>query len=459
MVYFQISPVGFDCGLDKNNCEKYPDYCKECVKTRFEEFGLVLKHNMKFTIVDSEEKRIQMFQDIIWKKFLDVLNIKHIILIAKHSGLTIIDYPISGAGVETELLTGFMQANIAFSKSGDTSTSSDNYNVNHQYYEFQYEKFNILLKNGQFIRTCLVLDHKASTSLKTLLSEFIQEYEVRYQNKMEDYIKRGKLSFKDTIDFIIDTFNIKLVFPMVLTHTILPEMLDSIKKNPKQKAIIDFAKQLLDTKQFFFIINLLDEVQRIVDIDANILLYEIYQLLEKNIIIPTTIEFAENKILQFQESQATRIANNELISSLIGNDDEINDLKERAKNMDEEEARNSLNSFLKKAETMEKALIYKQAQKEYEKALFLATGFDFKEEIGRISFMVLELDKKINDLDLEYSLNAGEKAEKRKDYINAINHYRQGLVLLRKAEDFNGNESRIKKLEKKLVILKRNLDK
>ncbi|MFX1590829.1 MAG: hypothetical protein ACFFC1_22065 [Promethearchaeota archaeon] len=455
MVYFQISPVGFDCGSDKNNCNKYPDFCKECIKSKLEKMGLDLKHNIKFTVIDSEEKRVQMIQDLIWQKFLDVLNIKHIILIAKHSGLTIIDYPISGAGVETELLTGFMQANIAFSESGNTSSSSDN--INNKYYEFQYEKFNILLKNGQFIRACMVLDHKASTSLKTLVSEFLQEYEIKYQKKIEDYINRSKLGFEDTIDFIIDTFNIKLVFPMILSHTILPEMLDSIKKNHKQKAIIDFAKQLSDTKQFFFIINLLDEVQKIVDIDASILLYEIYQLLEKNIIIPTTIEFAETKILQFQESQAIRIANNELISSIIANDDEINDLKERAKDMGEEEARSSITSFIKKAETAERGYIYKEAQKEYEKALYLATGFDFKEDIGRISFMILELDKKINDIELEYSLKAGEKAEKRKDYINAINYYQQGLLLLRKAEAFNGNESRIKKLEKKIVNLQKHL--
>ena len=28
MVYFQVSPVGFDCGKDKNNCEKYQEFCK-----------------------------------------------------------------------------------------------------------------------------------------------------------------------------------------------------------------------------------------------------------------------------------------------------------------------------------------------------------------------------------------------------------------------------------------------
>jgi len=457
MVYFQISPVGFNCGTDKNNCDKYPDFCKECVKTQLEKFGLDLKHNIKFTIIDSEEKRIQMFQDLIWQKFLDVLNLKHILLMAKESGLPIIDYPISGAGVNTELLTGFIQANITFSESGSTSNSIENYGYNHQFYEFQYETFNILLKNGQFIRICLVLDHKASVSLKTLVSEFLQDYEARYLDKLERLINAGMLNFEDTIDFIIDTFNIKLVFPMILTHTFLPDMLESIKKNPIQKAIIDFAKQLLATKQFFFVINLLDEVQKIVNIDANILLYEISLLLERNIIIPTTIEFAETKILQFQETQAIRIAKNELISSITANDDEISELKEKAKYMSEEDVKTSINTYIRKAETAERASIYKEAQKEYEKALYLATGFDMKEDIGRISFMVLEVDKKIRELDLEYTLNAGEKAEKRKDYINAINYYRQGLILLREAEDVNGNESRIKKLEKKIQNLQKHL--
>ena len=457
MVYFQISPVGFDCGLDKNNCGKYPDFCKECVKAHFEKFGLDLKHNIKFTIVDSEEKRIQMFQDLTWQKFLDVLNIKHVLLMAKNSGLPIIDYPISGAGVNIGLLTGFIQANITFSESRYSSNGIENYGRNHQFYEFQYETFNILLKNGEFIRICLVLDHKASDSLKTLVTEFLKEYEGRYLNRLEKLINAGMLNFEDTIDFVIDTFNIKLVFPMVLTHTFLPDTLELIKKNPIQKAIIDFAKELLVSKPFFFIINLLDKVQKIVNIDANTLLYEIYQLLEKRIILPTTIETAEINILQFQESQAIRIASNELISSIIANDDAISELKERAKYMSEEEVRMSINSFIKKAETAEKSLIYKEAQQEYEKALYLATGFDIKEDIGRISFMVLELDKKIKELELEYTLKAGENAEKRKDYINAINYCKQALNILRDVQNLNGNESKIKKLEKKILNLQKHL--
>jgi len=177
----------------------------------------------------------------------------------------------------------------------------------------------------------------------------------------------------------------------------------------------------------------------------------------KNYIIPTTIETAEDKILRFHESEATRLANNELISPILANDDAINELKEKAKSMSEEEVTKAITTYIKKAETAEKALIYKEALREYEKALFLATGFDFKDEIGRISFLVLELDKKIKEMDLDYAINAAEKAEKRKDYINAINYYKQGLKILKEVQEFNGNESRIKKLEKKIVNLQKHL--
>jgi hypothetical protein len=455
MVYFQISSIGFDCRTDKNDCEKYPDFCKECVKAQLEKFGLYLEHNLKFTIIDSEEKRIQMFRDLIWHKFLDVLNIKYILLMAKESGLALVDYPISGAGVNTELLTGFIQANITFSESSITSNRDANHGNNLQFYEFQYKTFNILLKNGQFIRICLVLDEKASDSLKTLVTDFLSEYESRYLDKIGAHIRKGTGHFEDTIDYITDTFNVKLVFPMILTHTLLPDELDLIQKNPIQKAIMDFAKLLLVSKSFFFIINLIDEVHKIVRIDANKILYEVYQLIEKKIIIPTTIETAEDKISKFQESRAVRIASNELISSIISNDDAINELKEKVKHMSEEEIKSSILSFIRKAEAAEKGLAYKEAQEEYEMALFLASGFDYKDEVGRISFMILELDKKIKELELEYALKIGEKAEKKKDYVKAINYYQQGLKILYDAQEFY--ESRIKKLKKKIENLQKNL--
>lgn len=457
MVYFQISRIGFDCQIEKENCKDYPNLCIDCVKTQLKKYSLDINQNIKITLIDSEEKRIQMFQDLIWQKFLDVLNIKHIVLLAKDSGLPIIDYPISGAGVDIELLSGFIQANITFSESSTVINHNTGFEQKKVFYEFQYHNFNILLKNGEFLRVAMVLDNKASDSLKNLVTDFLIDYEGRYLDKIGALVRTGMLEFDHTIDFFIDTFNIKLVFPHVLTHTFLPGVLEEIEKNPIQKAVVDLARELLASKQFFFLINLIDEVQKIVHIGANRILYEIHQLIDKEVIIPTTIETAENSISNFQESKATRIANNELISPIIANENAINELKEKAKYMSEEEVKRSIASFIKKAEAAEKGLAYKEAQKECEKALYLATGFDLKDEVGKISFLILELDKKIKELELEYALKVGEKAVKKKDYIKAINYYKEGLKFLEDSSVFEDSESRIKKLEKKLTNLQKHL--
>ena len=214
MVYFQISRVGFDCGLEKDSCKDYPSYCSECVIKHLEKFSLDVNQNIKVTLIDSEEKRIQMIQDLIWQKFLDVLNIKHIVLTAKKSGLLVIDYPVSGAGIDLQLLTGFIQANVSFSESSNVQSDSTSHQQDLQYYEFQYHNFSILLKNGEFLRICLVLDQNASDSLKLLVSEVLNEYEARYLDKISALIRKGRVNFKSTRDFIIEMFNIKLVFPV-----------------------------------------------------------------------------------------------------------------------------------------------------------------------------------------------------------------------------------------------------
>lgn len=456
MVYFQISRIGFNCGYDKKECVKYPEYCTECIKSRLEKLGLEVDPNINIEEMDSEEKRIQMFRDLIWQKFLDVLNIKHILLMVKDSGLLIVNYPISGAGVDVELLTGFLQANITFSESGENSNYSDNL-AYHQFYELQYKTFNVILRNGKYIRICLVLDYKASQSLKALIIEFLQRYEIRYKDNLIKVISSGAFKADGTIDFITEFFNVKLVFPMILTHKFLPDVLDTINENYIQKAIIKFARDYLAAKQFFFIYDLLNEMKKIVDIEAKIILYEIYQLLIMNVIIPTTIETAENKVKTFQESHAIRIADNELISSIIANDHEIYELKEKANNLSEEEARKMMKSFVKKGQTAEKAMVYKEAQKEYEKALYLATGFDFQDDIGKISFMVLELDKKIKKMEIDYAESMGEKLEKSNDLINAIRNYKNALNVLKDYSLLNESESRIKKLEKKLAKLQKQI--
>ncbi|MHA1191352.1 MAG: hypothetical protein ACTSP9_03535 [Promethearchaeota archaeon] len=453
MVYFQVSRIGFNCGKEKGECSFYPDHCKECVKTYIAKVGFDTSQNIKISMMDSEEKQIQMQQSLIWYKFMDVLNIKSVILQTKDSGLLILNYPVSGSKLNVDLLIGFMQANITFSNSRSIETRSDN----HNFYELQYDTFNLLIKNGNSIRICLVLDGKASESLKQKVNEFLHEYERKFNQKIERLLKSGMLYFDDTVDFIIEAFNIKLVFPMVLSHLISPGDLELINKNLIQKAIIDIANELLTTKNFFFINNLIDIVQPVVKSHPSIILYEIYQLLERNIINPSKIENLAVEVKKFQETRAKRIADNELISSILANDDAMNKLKEKARTLNIDEAKKLMENFVKKGETTEKALAYKEAQKEYEKALYLATGFNFELSIGKISFIILELDKKIKALEIDFCLEFGEKAEKKKDYFNAIQNFQSAIGILGNNGGAIENASKIKKLEKRILSLQKHL--
>jgi len=460
MVYFEISRVGFNCGFDKEKCPDYPNNCMNCIKSQLRDMGFEVHANIRISEMDSEEKRQKMYQDLIWQRFLDVLNIKHIILMSKSSGAAIVDYPITGAGVDVGLLSGFIQANISFSKN-ESFNNREEQKISvseEQFYEFDYKDFTILLKNGELIRSCLVLEQKASESLKNLVSEFIVDYERRYRTNILKYESSGQLTFDETIDYIINTFNVQLVFPMVLSHTVPPKISEQINENYVKRAIMKITKELLLNKPFFFINNILNRVTNIANIDIKIVLYEVYQLLELNFIIPTKLEVAESKFKSFKKSRAVHFEKNKNLNSLLTNDNEFEHLKKRAKKLESEEARELMNKFIKKGEVSQNAMIYQAALKEYEKALYLASGFDFEEDIGKISFKILEVQKKINDIELEYAQEAGEKAEKRKDYINSIRYYKKAIDILEESlQTVQVNpdeiEERIRKLEKKISKL------
>ncbi len=454
MVYFEIKNIGFNCGYDKGECARYPGSCNKCIQDRINSLGFKIDTNIRIMEMDSDEKRLQMYQDQIWQEYLNVLNLKHIILMDNASGLPIINYPVSNVGIDAELLSGFIQANITFSESSGV-VKRDSL-IDFQFYEFQYENFYILLKNGEWSRACLILDHKQSKSLQLITRDFLIDFERKYEQELMNLRNHGFLEFPNLQEFIIETFNVQFLFPMVIARSIAPGIIESINQNKIQNAILKIAEENLISKQFFFINTLLNKIKDIVNVESKIIVYEIYQLLKMKIIIPTTLETAETSVKTFQEERARKLENSQVISHIITTDDNvlaIEELKVKAKYMDEKEAQKCMDLFIKKGKTAEKARIYKEAQKEYEKALFLATGFNFKMEIGKISFMIVELDKIIAEMDLDFSLSAAESSEKKRNYIDSIRHYKKAIRILENDANLGNTDSKIKKIQKKIEKL------
>ncbi|MFX0081925.1 MAG: hypothetical protein ACFE94_09250 [Candidatus Hodarchaeota archaeon] len=457
MVYFEINQLGFNCGVSKSKCAKYPKYCMSCLKKKLKELGFEVDSSLEVFELDSYERHLQVEREIIWRKFLDVLNIRHIILMDKESGLKLLNYSVSGAEIDADLLSGFIQANITFSESDTVSSNGSSYLRNDQFYEFQYQNFNILLKNGEFIRICLILDHTASDNLRTDVRQFLLEYEDIFQNEISNFKDSGIFNVENMIEYLVDSFNVKLVFPMSLAHSIAPNDLEKINQNQIQKAILTLAKELLASKQFFFINNLLNRVKKIVNLDANIILYEIYQLVKNNIFISTNLETVASNIEMLEETISEKVAKFKPISSILSSNTGIDAIELNLDEMDILSASKMIKEFVKKAKNAEKTLAYQVAEKEYKKALYIAREFNIKEDINRISQSVLDLEKKEKQLELDFALEAGENAEKNGDYLNSINFYQKALKILESFLIFNVSDSRIKKLKKKIMRLREEI--
>lgn len=452
MPYFEINSLSFNCGLSKSRCQKYPKYCMRCLKKKLRQLGFEINSNLEVFELDSYERHLQVEREIIWQKFLDVLNIRHILIMDKDSGLKLLSYSISGADINADLLSGFIQANITFSESEKVTPKGSKYVKNQQFYEFQYQDFNILLKNGEFIRLCLILDHKASDNMRTDVLQFLREYEDLFHNEITDFKNSGVFKADNMVEYLIDSLNIKLVFPMSLAHSIAPNDIEKINDNQLQKAIFNLIKELLASKPFFFIYNLLNRVKKIVNIESNVILYEIYQLFENNIIISTNVEAVASDIESKEEERTEKVAKYKSISSIITNHFDIEDLD--IEGMDTASAIKLVKDLLKRGKEAERALAYQIADKEYKKALYISREFNLKDDITKISQIILELEKKEKQLELDFAMKAAENAEKNGDIINSINYYQKALKILEGFLIFNVTDSRIKKLKKKIIKLR-----
>jgi len=453
MATFIVNGLMFNCGI--MNCPKAPKYCNECVTNRLKKMGFEISSGIQIFSVD--EKQIQVERNKIWQIFLDVLNIKHIIIMDKESGLALLNYPVSAVDIKVELLSGFIQANITFSESTQGLNIDPSSVVEHPFYELQYKRFNMLLKNGEYIRLIMILDHKSSDHMKILVSHFLPEFEARFKEQLTIYKNTGAFSSKNMVEFIIDSFNINLVFPMTLAYAIPPEFLKEINNDPIQNAIINLARDTLSSKSFFYINTLLDKIKKIVNIDAQVMLHGIYKLLNKKIIVPMQLETVVTNLEVAQEANQKRAMKIKSISSIIITDDDMTELEEQMKNLNKDSAKKVIKNLIKRGKTAEKSSTFDITLKEYNKALVVAKKFGLKDDISKISSMIFETEKKAKQLELDFALETGENAEKSKDYINAIYYYQKALKILEGFLIYDGSDSRIKKLKKKIIKIREEM--
>jgi len=453
MGFFIINGLGFNCQYERNNCPYSTLSCKNCLINSLKKFGFEPTSDLKIFKVVSDEKRFEIEKESIWQKFLDVLNIKHVIIMEKETGLVLLNYPVSTSHIDVDLLSGFIQANITFSESNKVSGNNNTSEMTH-FYEFQYKDFNILLRDGNYVRTCIILDHKASMYMRNNMKQFIVSFEEKFKEKFQSLRETGIFDNEGMNDNVIASFNIDLVFPMTLAHAIPPEVLKQINENAIQKAIYDLALEMLSNRPFFYINTLLNRVKKIVKINPNTLLFEIYRLYEKKIIVSKPIENVLNDMEDKHQKTQIRTDKIKPISAVIISDDDLSDLRDQMELLDENDQRELIKGLIKKGKIAERSLDYLDAQKEYEKAQLLSREFSFHEENKKSSKKIFNLEKKQRNIELEFAVETAEIAEKSKDFIKAIYHYQKALKIMENNVIYAEPDPRIKKIKRKIFKMR-----
>ncbi len=442
MTYFKLVS-GFDCGVDKSFCQfGYPENCFNCISKKFSE-GNILMDIIEATEQHSEEKRKEMLYKHIWRKYQDILTIRHLIILSK-DGLPAFNMPVGDLPIDASLISGFIQANVAFSS--EDLTLIDKIKPEKDFYEFEYKNFHVLLKNGKLCRICLILDQKPSNNLKESLSNFTNIFEEIYENELNEFEDTGDLSLLDPVKRLVEnSFEVTMKYPLTISSQIPPSQVEALSLI--QKAIYECAKELLKEESYFYIPTLIDTTIKLIgNLSKEEILWNIYQLMRENVIY---WEEEQLKSLDL-DSEAKEIQKREQIIHTFMDKKKLDEMFFEAGEMSIDEARKKIKSLVKKGEIAEKDAVYQEALNEYQKALIYAREFNLDNDIGKISFKILETEKLNKKVELEFAMEQASISEKKKNYAIALKYLFQTKEILLEENDDGRNDKQIQKIDQRI---------
>ncbi|MFX1524161.1 MAG: hypothetical protein ACFFCC_11690 [Promethearchaeota archaeon] len=414
MTHFKLVS-GIDCGIDKSVCENgYPDNCFNCLSKRFSEANIFIDI---YEVVEqqSEQKRREMLYKHIWRKYQDILSIRHVIILSK-GGVPAFNMAVGDLPIDPSLIAGFIQANVVFS--GEELTLIDKINPEKNFYEFEYKNFHLLLKVGTLCTPCLILDRRASGNLRESLSNFADILEGDYEDELQEFDKTGDINILTPVKNLVEKlFEVTIIYPLTLSTQIPPDLFENL--TPIQKAVYETCKDLLKDEDFFFILNLINTTSKLLGvISKEEILWNIYQMIREDVIIWADLEFQRKEL----ESKEEDIQKREYVIQKIMEIKDLDEIIFECQDMNEDTAMKKVKSLLKKGEIAEKDAAYQEALNEYNKALTYTKEFNMERMIGKISFKILEIIKLNKEVELNFALEQASKSEKRKDYVVALKY-------------------------------------
>ncbi|MFX1420195.1 MAG: hypothetical protein ACFE9N_14870 [Promethearchaeota archaeon] len=232
------------------------------------------------TVRQIRRSRLRKFWAGEAKTLDDLVKISYIMIIHKDVGVSIFNKQISLEGIDSDLISGFLQAISQFR----TEIKKDSAAAKGQEFEMDYGDFKIVIADGEFVRVALILDGTPSEKLKESQWLFTEQFEKRFSSLLVNFT--GDITpFREAEDMIENYFNITLVYPLQLG-----KHYGVVKLKGLEKALVEVAEQIQKERNFFFISSLINFVLAGTKKSRDEIITTIIELKRKGLIIPVHVE-------------------------------------------------------------------------------------------------------------------------------------------------------------------------
>jgi hypothetical protein len=210
----------------------------------------------------------------------DLVKISYIMIIHKNVGVSIYNKQISLEGIDSDLISGFLQAISQFRseiKKGSTADKGRGF-------EMDYGDFKIVITDGNYVRCALILDGTPSEKLKESQRLFTEDFEKRFGLILKDFT--GDITpFREADNLVEKHFNVSLVYPLQLG-----KHYGVIKLKGLEKTLVEVAEQIQKERKFFFISSLLNYALAGSKASRDEVISTIIELKRKGLIILAQVE-------------------------------------------------------------------------------------------------------------------------------------------------------------------------
>ncbi|MHA1268236.1 MAG: hypothetical protein ACTSPY_00495 [Candidatus Helarchaeota archaeon] len=192
------------------------------------------------------------------QKFMDILNIQHLMIIYKSNGMTLYDYSFQERTFDPDLISGFLTAIASFQEKSLIKKQSEK--SARGGFELTYANFIILVDEGDYVRVALILDQKPSETIRNTLKRFIKEFEIEYTNDLKSFAGYVK-AFRKTSELIVKIFESSLIWPHRVDMDINSELEKELSSF--EGTVLALALTIQKERNFFMAPALIDAVKEV----------------------------------------------------------------------------------------------------------------------------------------------------------------------------------------------------